>query len=330
MSKKEKKPKDHGKNSSEKDTNLNSDLQKRYLQDSPNSDDIDKDKPIHFKVEYEQNKNFENQMESSQENNKDKKKSESPNLSNKKEEFIIEKNNQINNKQNNIKNQNQDFFQENNINNNNYENNQNNLYYNLLKENLNENNHNNNEEDNNLNNYYYYYLNNYNNKNINNNEDELEQKKVISFATKTYNGRIDPVKLNSKYNNFWKKQNKSKNKYKAKIDALQKVFHPYGYNSVTKSFKRRNMSQSRYSSKIYMNEYDRPPFDNTKQPLPKNSYLVVPYDYGINDPYYGKEDPTNYDRKKMAKLRMLKQPLKFYYPYTNNDFMKNKKNFKYE
>ena len=56
MSKKEKKPKDHGKNSSEKDTNLNSDLQKRYLQDSPNSDDIDKDKPIHFKVEYEQNK----------------------------------------------------------------------------------------------------------------------------------------------------------------------------------------------------------------------------------------------------------------------------------
>ena len=73
MSKKEKKPKDHGKNSSEKDTNLNSDLQKRYLQDSPNSDDIDKDKPIHFKVEYEQNKNFENQMESSPENNKDKK-----------------------------------------------------------------------------------------------------------------------------------------------------------------------------------------------------------------------------------------------------------------
>ena len=90
------------------------------------------------------------------------------------------------------------------------------------------------------------------------------------------------------------------------------------------------MSQSRYSSKIYMNEYDRPPFDNTKQPLPKNSYLVVPYDYGINDPNYGKEDPTNYDRKKMAKLRMLKQPLKFYYPYTNNDFMKNKKNLKYE
>ena len=272
MSKKEKKSNDNKKNSSEKDTNLNSDLQKRYLQDSPNSDDIEKDKPIHFQVEYEQNKNFENQMESSSENKKKKINSESPNLSNKKEreqEFIIEKNNQINNIQNN--NKNQDFFQENNINNNNYENNQNNLYYNLLKENLNENN-NNYIEDNNFNNYYYYYLNNYNNKNINNKEDEFEQKKVISFATKTYNGRIDPVKLNRKYNNFWKNQNKSKQKYKAKIDALQKVFHPYGYNSVTKSFKKRNMSQSRYSIKIYMNEYDRPPFDNTKQPLPKNSF----------------------------------------------------------
>ena len=325
MSKNEKKSNDHRKNSSEKDTNINSDLQKKYLQDSPNSEDIDKEKPIHFQVEYDQNNNFENQIESSPENNKNKKKSESPNLQNKKEEFIIEKNNQINNK-------NQDFFQDNNINNNNnYENNlPNNLYYNLLKENLNENNQNNNEEENNINNYYYYYLNNYNNKNINNNNDELEQKKIISFATKTYNGRIDPVKLNRKYDNFWKKQNKSKQKYKAKIDALQKVFHPYGYNSVTKSFKRKNMSQSRYSSKIYVNEYDRPPFDNTKQPLPKNSYLVVPYDYGINDPNYGKEDPSNYNRKKMAKLRMLKQPLKFYYPYTNNDFMKNKKNFKYE
>ena len=88
------------------------------------------------------------------------------------------------------------------------------------------------------------------------------------------------------------------------------------------------MSQSRYSSKVLMNDNDRPPFDNTKQPLPKNSYLVVPYDYGINDPNYGKEDPANYNRKKMVKLRMLKQPLKYYYPYTNDNI--RKKNFKYE
>ena len=55
---------------------------------------------------------------------------------------------------------------------------------------------------------------------------------------------------------------------------------------------------------------------------------MVPYDFGINDPNYGKEDPVDYDRRKMVKLRMLKQPLRYYYPYTNENF--RKKNFKYE
>ena len=325
MSKKDINQNENKKNSSEKDTNLNRGLKKKYFSDSPNSNDNEKDKPIHFQVEYDQNKNFENQIiESSPyiDTNKKKTKSESPNISNKKEqEFIIEKSTQINDKQNNRKNQ--VFLQDNN----NFENNPNNQYYNLLKENLNNNN---NEEENKLNNYYYYYLNNYNNKNISNNEDEYETRKVISFATKTYKGHIDPVKLNRKYNNYWKKQNKSKQKYKAKINALQKVFHPNGYDTITKSFKRKGMSQSRYSSKILTNDYDRPPFDNSKHPLPKESYLIIPYDYGINDPNYGIEDPSSYDRKKMVKLRMLKQPLKYYYPYTNENIMKNKKNFKYE
>lgn len=88
------------------------------------------------------------------------------------------------------------------------------------------------------------------------------------------------------------------------------------------------MSQSRYSSSISVNNIDRPPFDNTKAPLPKQSYLLVPYDYGINDPNFGKEDPANYDRKKMVKLRMVKQPLRYYYPYTVENF--RKRNFKYE
>ncbi len=317
---------DHHKNISEKDTNINSDFQKKFLQESPHSEENEKDKPIHFQVEYEKNKNFENQLESSPEANNNKSKTHSQYTSNKKEqqEFIIEKNNQINNNPNNKKNT--EFFQENNNN----ENAPNNQYYNLLKENLN----NNNEivlDDNNFNNYYYYYLNNYNNRNAGNNEDEDEPKKVMSFATRTYQGRIDPVKLNRKYNDYWKRQNKSKQKYQQKINALQKVFHPDGYNTITKTFKRRGMSQSRYSTitRISANNYDRPPFDNTKQPLPKNSYLVVPFDYGINDPNYGKEDPINYDRKKMVKLRMLKKPLKYYYPYTNENF-RNKKNFKYE
>jgi len=331
----DKKTNEHRKNSSEKDTNINSDFQKKYLMESPNSDDNEKDKPIHFQVEYDRNKNFEKQLESSPDTNNPKNKSHSPYTSNKKEqEFVIEKNNQTNDKNKNKtnNNKNQDYFQDNN----NLENIPNNQFYNLLKDNLNINNNNINnnnnvdKDDNNFNNYYYYYLNNYNNR-LNNNEEEYEPKKVISFATKTYQGRIDPVKLNRKYNNYYnsfQKQNKSRQKYKQKIDALQKVFHPYGYNSVTKSFKRKGMSQSRYSSRISVNNYDRPPFDNTKQPLPKSSYLVVPYDYGINDPNYGKEDPINYERKKMAKLRMLKQPLKYYYPYTNENI--KKRNFKYE
>ena len=328
----DKKTNEHRKNSSEKDTNINSDFQKKYLMESPNSDDNEKDKPIHFQVEYDQNKNFEKQLESSPDTNNPKNKSHSPYTSNKKEqEFVIEKNNQTNDKNKNNNNKNQDYFHDNN----NFENIPNNQFYNLLKDNLNINNNINNnnnvdKDDNNFNNYYYYYLNNYNNR-LNNNEEEYEPKKVISFATKTYQGRIDPVKLNRKYNNYYnsfQKQNKSRQKYKQKIDALQKVFHPYGYNSVTKSFKRKGMSQSRYSSRISVNNYDRPPFDNTKQPLPKSSYLVVPYDYGINDPNYGKEDPINYERKKMAKLRMLKQPLKYYYPYTNENI--KKRNFKYE
>ena len=321
---------DHHKNSSEKDTNINSDFQKKFMQDSPNTEENEKDKPIHFQVEYDQNKNFENQIESSPEANNNKSKTHSQYTSNKKEqqqqEFIIEKNNQIENNPKNKKNA--EFFGENN---NNFENVPNNQYYNLLKENFNNNNNEIPLDDNNFNNYYYYYLNNYNNRNIGNNEEDEEPKKVISFATRTYQNHIDPVHLNRKYNDYWKRQNKSKQKYQQKINALQKVFHPNGYNTITKSFKRKGMSQSRYSTstRISINNYDRPSFDNTKQPLPKASYLVVPYDYGINDPYYGKEDPSNYDRKKMVKLRMLKQPLKYYYPYTNDNF-RNKKNFKYE
>ena len=168
-----------------------------------------------------------------------------------------------------------------------------------------------------------------NNKSIkSSSEEENYSRKVVNFATRTYQGRIDPVKLNKAYSNFWKKQNKNKNKYKEKLDALQKVFHPNGYNSITGKFKRKGMSQSRYSSSISINNLDKASFDNTKAPLPKPSYLLVPYDYGINDPNFGKEDPANYDRKKMVKLRMVKQPLRFYYPYTAENF--RKKNFKYE
>ena len=159
-------------------------------------------------------------------------------------------------------------------------------------------------------------------------EEETGSKRVINFATKTYQGRIDPVHLNRTYNNFWQKQNKNKNKYKEKMEALQKVFHPNGYNPVTGKFKRKGKSQSRYSSTVSVNNLERAHFDNTKAPLPKQSYLVVPYDYGLNDPNWGKEDPADYDRKKMVKLRMLKQPLKYYYPYTVENF--RKKNFKYE
>ena len=237
------------------------------------------------------------------------------------QEFIIENNNQINEKEKNEEN-NPDFYQENNDNQN--AQNAQQQYYNLLKQNNIENN-----KQDNLNNYYYYYLNNYNNKSLKtSSEDETTSKKVVNFANKTYQGRIDPVHLNKAYNNFWKKQNKNKNKYKEKLEALQKVFHPNGYNSITGKFKRKGMSQSRYSSSISVNNIDRPPFDNTKAPLPKQSYLLVPYDYGINDPNFGKEDPANYDRKKMVKLRMVKQPLRYYYPYTVENF--RKRNFKYE
>ena len=219
---------------------------------------------------------------------------ENQNSSNKKEkEFIIEKNNQTNEKQNN-----------------NLENKQNNQYYDLLN------------VDNNFDDYYYYINNNNNEKN--NEEEEEEPRRVINFATKTYQGRIDPVKLKQRYNNYWQNQSKSRQKYKQKMDALKKVFNPYGYKNVVNKYKRRVSSQ--YNTRRTLNDNDRP---NTKQPLPKQSYLEVPYDYGINDPNYGKEDPNNYDRKKMIKLRMLKQPLKYYYPYTNENLI-NKKGFKYQ
>ena len=312
------KPKEQRKNSSEKDTNLNSDIMKKYIQDSPNSenDNEEKEKPIHFKEEYDKNKFNENQIELSPDKNvKNNTHSQSQSDQKEQQEFIIEKNNQINGNEKNE-----------NLNNNIKNDDDNQQYYNLAKDN-------DNLQENlpeNFNNYYYYYLNNYNNNKSmkTTSEDETTSRKVINFATKTYQGRIDPVQLNKTYNNFWQKQNKSKNKYKQKLEALQKVFHPDGYNTITKKFKKKGYSQSRFSSTSSINNIDRVPFDNTKAPLPKPSYLVVPYDYGINDPNYGKEDPANYDRKKMVKLRMVKQPLRYYYPYTNENF--RKKNFKYE
>ena len=292
MSTNGKKKNEQLKNSSEKDTNINSNNQKINFQESPNTDNEEKDKPVHFKIEYDKNKNFEYQIESLPEVNEVKIQPENHNSSSKKEkEFIIEKNNQSNEKQNN-----------------NLENNQKNQYYDLLN------------VDNNFDDYYYYINNNNNEKN---NEEE-EPRRVINFATKTYQGRIDPVKLKQRYNNYWQNQSKSRQKYKQKMDALKKVFNPYGYKNVVNKYKRRVSSQ--YNTRRTLNDNDRP---NTKQPLPKQSYLEVPYDYGINDPNYGKENPNNYDRKKMIKLRMLKQPLKYYYPYTNENLI-NKKGFKYQ
>ena len=283
------------KNSSEKDTNINSNNQKINFLDSPNTEE-EKDKPVHFNIEYDK-KNLEYQIESLPEVNEVKIRPENQNSSSKKEkEFIIEKNNQLNEKQNN-----------------NLENKQNNKYYDLLN------------VDNNFDDYYYYINNNNNEKN--NEEEEEEPRKVINFATQTYQGRIDPVKLKQRYNNYWQNQSKSRQKYKKKMDALKKVFNPYGYKNVVIKYKRRVSSQ--YNTRRTLNENDRTPFDNTKQPLPKQSYLEVPYDYGINDPNYGKENPNNYDRIKMIKLRMLKQPLKYYYPYTNENLI-NKKGFKYQ
>ena len=285
------------KSSSEKDTNINSNNQKINFQESPNTDNEEKDKPVHFKIEYDKNKNFEYQIESLPEVNEVKIQPENQNSSNKKEkEFIIEKNNQPNEERNN-----------------NLEYKQNNQYYDLLN------------VDNNFIDYYYYINNNNNEKN--NEEEEEEPRRVINFATKTYQGRIDPVKLKQRYNNYWQNQSKSRQKYKKKMDALKKVFNPYGYKNVVNKYKRRVSSQ--YNTRRTLNENDRTPFDSTKQPLPKQSYLEVPYDYGINDPNYGKENPNNYDRIKMIKLRMLKQPLKYYYPYTNENLI-NKKGFIYQ
>ena len=326
MSSKEPQPDEQRKNISEKDTNLNSDIMKKYAQESPNNEDFnneeEEDKPIHFKVEYDKNKNYENQIESSPEKNKNNIESKSPSEKKYQQEFLIEKNNQVNENQINVNNNdNPEIYQENSVDKNAQNMQQ---FYNILKENNPQGN-----KQENINNYYYYYLNNYNNKSRRtSSEGETTSKKVVNFATKTYQGRIDPVKLNKTYNNFWERQNKNKNKYKEKMEALQKVFHPNGYNSITGKFKRKGKSQSRYSSSISVNNLDKTPFDNTKAPLPKSSYLLVPYDYGINDPYYGKEDPADYERKKMVKLRMLKQPLRYYYPYTVENF--RKRNFKYE
>ena len=68
MSVAEKQPNEQRKNSSEKDTNLNSDIMKKYIQESPHSDNNDEEeKPVHFKEEYDKNKYYENQIESSPE-----------------------------------------------------------------------------------------------------------------------------------------------------------------------------------------------------------------------------------------------------------------------
>ena len=316
---------EQGKNISGKDMNPNNEPTEKYIQESPNNDNNneEEEKPVHFKIEYDKNKYLENQIESSPENNKNNNDSKNPSGQKEQQEFIIEKNNQTNEDQNNINENvnNPEVYPENNDNKNAQNIQQ--QFYNLLKENnLPEN------KNENINNYYYYYLNNYNKSLKTSSEEENGSKKVINFATKTYQGRIDPVQLNKTYNNFWQRQNKNKNKYKEKMEALQKVFHPNGYNSITGKFKRKGKSQSRYSSSISVNNLDRTSFDNTKAPLHKQSYLLVPYDFGINDPNYGKEDPVDYDRKKMVKLRMLKQPLRYYYPYTIENF--RKKNFKYE
>ena len=316
---------EQGKNISGKDMNPNNEPTEKYIQESPNNNNNneEEEKPVHFKIEYDKNKYLDNQIESSPENNKNNNDSKNPSGQKEQQEFIIEKNNQTNEEQNNINENvnNPEVYPENNDNKNAQNIQQ--QFYNLLKEN--------NLPDNkneNINNYYYYYLNNYNKSLKTSSEEENGSKKVINFATKTYQGRIDPVQLNKTYNNFWQRQNKNKNKYKEKMEALQKVFHPNGYNSITGKFKRKGKSQSRYSSSVSVNNLDRTPFDNTKAPLPKQSYLLVPYDFGINDPNYGKEDPVDYDRRKMVKLRMIKQPLRYYYPYTNENF--RKKNFKYE
>ena len=150
-----------------------------------------------------------------------------------------------------------------------------------------------------------------------------------SFANKKYNGRIDPVQLNKKYNEYWdKNKNKCKKNYKNKMKNLQKVFHPKGYDMYSKTNRNFNKSKKSIYTESYYDEDEiskKPPFDNSKQPLPKKSYLYYPYDHGLNDPKYGIENPQYYNRMKMVKLHMIKQPLKYYFPYTDNFVNNNKK-----
>lgn len=165
-------------------------------------------------------------------------------------------------------------------------------------------------------------------------EAELARKNKIerpkSFATKKYKGHIDPVKLRQQYNNFWK-NTKKKNKTKKK--DLNRVFFPEKYKNDKKKNKGSNYNgyeeseyseYSEYTDNIIDFNQPKVPFDNSTRPLPKKSYLYHPYDYGLNDPKYGIEDPAAYNRMKMCKLHMIKQPLKYYFPYTN-DFKKYNK-----
>ena len=105
MSEEEIKSDPQRKHSSEKDANLNSDMMEKYMQESPNSDmdnnnnyEEEEEKPIHFKEEYDKNKY--NQIESSPEQeNRNKSQSKTPSEQKEQQEFIIEKNNQINENQ---------------------------------------------------------------------------------------------------------------------------------------------------------------------------------------------------------------------------------------
>ena len=193
---------------------LGKEVNHKYLQDSQD------EKPVHFKVEYDKNKNIEN-------------KNDNPEGSDKKElnkikndkDFNIEKNNELK------EDINPEYFQENEKSNNS----ENNQLYNILGENYTKSN----KNMNNLNDYYYYYLNN-NNLIKNNDEEEYESKKVTNFATQVYQGRIDPVKLNRKYKNYWDKNFNNKKKYNQKYEELKKVFQPYGYKNVINNLKKKD------------------------------------------------------------------------------------------
>ena len=97
MSEEDIKPNAQRKNSSEKDTNLNSDLMKKYIQESPHSEndnnnnyEEEEEKPVHFKEEYD--KNMYNQIESSPEQNiKNKSQSKTSSEQKEQQEFIIKK-----------------------------------------------------------------------------------------------------------------------------------------------------------------------------------------------------------------------------------------------